>query len=678
LIRTLYLRIGHLLESLPADAIAVGLPWLILIVPSALVNGLFSLDLGGIYDKAANLPGSLGWILSPYNGSGRYFPLYWLYYTSLFKLFSWHVGPLYAIQSAFFLASTLMACHLYRKAAGPGVTATLFAVSIFLATPNVESLYTLGKAEPMVFFFVASILLIFHSQSGETYRPSPWRVVSVAALFACSMWFKETSEVMLVFAGTGIAVTWLAALRQPPPARHPTLLRRYAELLLALMIGGALSKVPYLLFRPGANGTAANYTKYPITPLLVWNNVYFYATQQPDVVCLGLFASFAVLFLWLRRGAALREDARAMSSFTFVASLLAMGWSYLAGLLIWRWPMSYYLFLPAIVFRFGAAYGACVAWRNGLFSRPAWLGIRFAAIALAAYAAIYLWYTGCIQVGYSRVYTQAIHEYLRTANHGESLTFESYPFYSEQVTNTKQLIDVMFHQERKLNGIADLVNPAALTPEMTQLFHLTEAILRGNEPKWPHKGDFVIAFTGNDLATWQVRGVAPWYSDGSDLWRDGAYEMQVVSERRVHFPALFLNVWTRIPSFHQTYVGYQLYRVAEGPRYSWLGRFPDGWMGKRARLILYPEFAGKACLYVSTSTYNPVNTVSVFRDDVPISKAALSPGREWSVELETLVKDRPTTFRVEMTSTFSPKKLWRTDDMRELGGRLRLESLRRD
>jgi hypothetical protein len=173
--------------------------------------------------------------------------------------------------------------------------------------------------------------------------------------------------------------------------------------------------------------------------------------------------------------------------------------------------------------------------------------------------------------------------------------------------------------------------------------------------------------------------VAPWFSDGSDLRRDGGYDMELLTEQRIYFPAAFLNVWTLHPDAREVYLGYQLYRVAGDPRFTWVGKYPDGWMGKTARLTMYPAQVTHAEVYISTSKYNPENRVSAYRDDVLIGRSELTPGKEWTLPLDASAKDRPTTFRFEVERTFVPRnfRLSRSD-IRQLGARIRLESLARD
>ena len=237
-----------------------------------------------------------------HNGSGRYFPFYWLYHAVLYGLFSWHIAPHYLVQSVLFLVAALVLCHLYLKAAGPGVMAVLFAASVFVSTPNVETLYTIGKPEPLLYFFVVWILLFSYSLSTDPTRLSMLKLAGISVCFAFAMWSKETAEVMLVFGVTGIALAIIASRQTSGPSPAATFCRsRYLWILVSIAVGFAITKAPYLLVRPPAGaGSGKTYTDYAITQHLIIANAAFYLLQQPDVICLGLLA-LAVLFIVWRR-----------------------------------------------------------------------------------------------------------------------------------------------------------------------------------------------------------------------------------------------------------------------------------------------------------------------------------------------------------------------------------------
>jgi len=444
--------------------------------------------------------------------------------------------------------------------------------------------------------------------------------------------------------------------------------------MFSLASGFALSKLPYWIFASESGNNKASYTTFSITGKLIVDNLLFYLTQQPDVIGFGIVASvLAVMIVRRTISSTIEIDKKAVSDSIFVIGLLAVGCSYLGVFLIWRWPMGYYLFLPAILFRFVAGYGLYVAIQWKLLERRGRVMCFVCMGLMLVHATAYLWYVGASQVSYSRMYTAALQEYVKLSHEGDSLILESYPFYAEQVGATDQLLETVFHEKRRSYGIGELVNPAMITRAMRELQAVSDADLQANEKNSPGKDDYVMAFTGNLLATWQIRGVAPFYSGGSDLQRDGGYEMKVVGEARQCYPGVFINVWTHWPDIRELCAGYEIYRVVSGPRFTWLGKYPDGWMGKRARLTIYPAYVASVLVHVSTSRYNPMNAIRVFEDGVAVDKAMLFEGREQTFQLKASASGRPTTFEFEVERTFVPKKIHLNDDSRELGALVRLE-----
>jgi hypothetical protein len=672
-----YLRLADLFARFPIIIL-----WTVLILPAAFLNHLFPIDQGGLFDRSASAVGKFRSIISPYLGQdlaqglgqGRYFPFYRIYNALLFQIFSTNTTWYYLEQSVLFLVSALILTRIFTSVSSRGLATAFFAVAIFLSTPNVETLYTLYKAEPLVLFFSALVFLLFYFHSPQSYALSLSKCMAIALFFVLSIWSKETSVALFVFAAAGAMVAFLFS-RIPILADYGrACLPRYLRLLVALGFGLALSQAPYWIFAPDSPRLNFTYTKFAITPGLVWRNLYFYFSQEPDVIGFGVLA-LVFLVIILRRAILNGKwhNQKAIFDFIFATSLLAMASSYGVIFSVWRFPMAYYLFVPAFLFRFVAAYGLYHVARGRLIGRRGLVISVIAAGGMLAYAVVYLWYAGASQVAYSRTYTNALRKYVSVSHAGDSLFFEPFPFYAEQVEGTNEMLQVAFRARRRLYGIGDLVNPALVTREIRELVSVSDAELAVNEKNWPRKNDYLIAITGSELGKWQVRGVSPFYSDGSDLLRDGGYDMDLVGEESIYFPAVFVNVWTHLPNVRRVYSGYQIYRIRTGPRFTWLGRYPDDWMGRRARLTLYPAYVSRALVHISTSRYNPRNNVTLLEDGVEIERGTLREGEERTIELRPRSGEKPTVFEFRVESTFFPEKLGLSDDLRELGALIRLE-----
>lgn len=138
-------------------------------------------------------------------------------------------------------------------------------------------------------------------------------------------------------------------------------------------------------------------------------------------------------------------------------------------------------------------------------------------------------------------------------------------------------------------------------------------------------GDYLLAFTGNKLATWFHRGVTPYFSKDSLLKTQNAYDMQLVAKDEIKSPALYINTWNYRPEIRQTSLGYKLYRVLEDePKFLWSGRYPDGWMGTTASLLVNENFKGPVAIRISAPYFAMPNKMVLFAHDVAASY--ISPG----------------------------------------------------
>jgi hypothetical protein len=668
--RTAYAAVAKFFRRCPPHILALLLLFFLLVLPCAFINTYFTLDVGGILAQTAMFPKTLHAMLSPFNGSGRYYPVYWFYQVLLYNLFHLDLTGHYIIQTILFLFAAALLTKPIAQMTGPG-TVTLFGVSVLLSSANAETLYTIGKAEPLLFLFFSILLLLFYY--GRSFSPA--RFGATALMFLLGLWSKETAIVLFPFCVAGIVIGHLVSRHEGFGAVGRSARTRYTQLMFSVGFGWAISRIPYFIFANDGGSGARTYLTYRITPHLIGQNMLFYLTQQPDVVGFGILATVfvALLFNRVMRAEAGTVTERTVTFLILAASVVAMSWSYMGILFVFRWPMAYYPFIPSILFRFVTAYGLFALCRTESCRTRFLRTCRILIGAFLVYGSVYLWYTVSSQAAYSQVYTRCLREYLKLTHKDDLLVFESFPFYSEQVGNTTALFHTVFGEERRVHGIADVVNPAVVTPEMMSLLNVSAEALRANEANIPRKDDYVVAMTGDKLATWQIRGIAPWYCDGAVLQRDGSYEMRLVSEYRIYWPGLFVNVWTHRPDAMRSYVGYKMYRVLSDPRFVWFGKYPDGWIGKQARLTLYPQYVGSALVHVSTSHFNPHNSIALYRDGVELEKVALSEGKEHTFDLSVSPGSTPTVFRFEVERTFVPKDLGLNDDKRELGVFVRLE-----
>jgi hypothetical protein len=648
--------------------------WILVLLPAVLFSQWFTLDMGGVFAGAADFPDNLARVINPYKLGGRYFPAYWLYHFLVFGIYSTNIAAHFAVQAFLFLiALGLTGLLMFRLSRSLAAT-VVFGIAVCLSGAIAENLYTFGKAEPLAYLFLMAILWIFHGlQRTRSDRPE-WRYLAISVLFAFAVWTKETSVVLFAFPPAAIVIgIFVFNARQEAGVRRE-LVVRYGKLLLALFAGVFITRIPYLLFT--AAGESKGYVDYTVDLDLVTDNLAFYLSQHIDIVVSGIGGAVLCLMAILRaRRNGNQERQPAKGDVVFVAALVVMAWGYFAAFMVWRWPMGYYMLLAAIVFKFCAIWGyfAVLAGpgrvRRGKIA--AWAVAAFCAI----FGALHAYYVATSQIDYSKTYTEALFKYLEVSRPGERLIIESYPFYAEQITNTGQVLSLVSGGERAVRGIASILDPSVATPALLKLLSVTQEQLDRDEESLPRKDDYLLVMTGNKLAMWSIRGVAPHFSDDSILAKDDAYEMVPVAQGKQFSWGAYVNVWTYRLNVGQTYIGYKLYKVTtERPKLFWRNRFPDGWVGKQATLRLYPEFGKTALLTVSTPDFNSPNRIVITRNDLRMAEMVLEAGQEKSIELEVDSIGGPTRIVLDVERTTVPKDRKINKDKRALGVLVRLEA----
>jgi hypothetical protein len=427
----------------------------IFLLPSILLNQWFPLDLGGTFEIGDRFREKWSWIVSPYNGSGRYFPFYWIFNSFQYFFFGTHVLPYYLVQSVIILAAILLTCRTLKEITGTSKFSVWLLVLLFFNSPLAENSATLGKAEPLSYLLVILVIFIFVRAESAGRRLVFREQLYIALLFFLALLTKETSLALVGFAATGVVLVESAKRLRGPEAPYLTS-KAYFQLLSALVAGWGVTKIPYLIYWDPTD--RPTYLDYKVTASLIRSNLEFYAQQQPDVL---VFAGLALFALALtanrlyhhRSGPAFHKQFRA---FIIVVSLYAMAAAYYLVLLAWRWPMAYYMLLPSVIFRLVAVYGLVMfadQLRSQRIGRAALYGV--AGVTLA-HASAYIFYIVSSQIAYSRLYTEALQKYIAGSS-GSALVMETYPFYAEQVTGSHLLLLIATGRRFRVAGISDLL-----------------------------------------------------------------------------------------------------------------------------------------------------------------------------------------------------------------------------
>lgn len=610
--------------------------------------------------------------LNPHNGSGRFAPVYWLFHVAEFVLFGFHFSLYYLTITTIFTVGALLAFRLvYRNNSRTAFSFILLPL-IYLSSPVAENLNTIGKPEPIVFLAMTAIIAIFSNALQKGRRLGLLPALAILAIFVISLWTKETTITLLVFAGTGVCTAWLFRRTGAMTTSLP-LTRRYLILLGIFCLGVFCAKLPALT----SHGTnAATYTQYPITLLLIKKNLFFYITQQPDVIFFGLFSTICLAVVGRRIFISRqRLDDEVVRNYVLYVSLCMTAWAYYMGLLIWRWPMGYYMLISAIFFKMASVYVVAFLW-NSFVRRKVVAAVAFTPLFICVLiAAAYEYYIVTSQITYNLVYTEAMRAYQERSADRHPLLMESYPFFAEQVIGSQFLLESSTNRPATIHGISDILDPAALSPEMIKMLGVSTTDIDRNYANLPRDNDYVLVITGQKLATWFLRAVTPYYSLDSLLKTQHMYRMDLVAENTITVPAIYLNLWTFKLAATRTSIGYKLYRAhGDAPKYLWRGRYPDGWMGSTAELTLNPDFNTAASVRISTPKFVLPNHVDILKNGVPFKSIDLVNTDEVTVALP-YQSGETVNYHVTVARTASPSKLRLSRDNRQLGIRISLGAL---
>ncbi|MEC5398155.1 hypothetical protein [Uliginosibacterium sp. H1] len=642
----------------------------VFVLPAVVFGSWFPLDMPALFKVGRDFAEWIDWIVNPNTGSGRYVPVYWLYYCAHYYLFGSDPTGYYGLMALIFFLAALGWCWTFARTEKSKLAALALLVLIFAGSPIAENIYTVGKPEPLAFFFTTAILLVFFLWR-PVGRSSAWiKYATISLLFVLALWAKETSLALISFSFFGLFVAGVLRFRNLPSAKVVS--TKYGALSASFIAGFLMSRIPHVVMPE--LGTNDSYVDYSITLRLIRENAEFYIVQQPDVLMFGVLA--AIFAVWLCAELFKRTLSETqVDSYVFMAGLCALGWAFYLALLIWRWPMAYYMLFPSVLFKVCTVYGWRKAWLLGGRSWGGWSAVPLGLMSLATvYGVLVFYYVGMSQLQYSAIYTKAVHEYAKRAGPADDLVIESYPFFSEQIGATGDFVEFSADKSRTIKGIADVLDPAVTSrQDILDLLKITPVDLENNYRNFPGEGDFVLVFTGRKIAHWFLRGVAPYYSEDSILKTSGAYEMDLVSAAAMAMPALFVSLWDWRPKFELTSVGYKLYRVKENaPRFVWRGMYPDSWVGGKATLKINESYPAAVVAKMSVPSYGLPSTVVISKDGHPFKTVDFRNTDEKTILLSSY-EDRVHVYEFSTTKTVVPADLGLNRDKRRLGFRLSLD-----
>lgn len=605
----------------------------------------------------------------PDGTSGRYFPAYWLYYAALYRLFDYNLTGYYIAQSLMFLLTLLLAYFVVIKITQSSLSGIFAAFLVATASPVAENLYTFGKAEPKILFYLLCILSMFivlldkKSHQHRFFRATSW--FGIIGLMFVALLTKETASAFIVFAAGGFVTTYL--LRKKEHFSDGGTVQQYLLLLCGLLCSLIFARG--LFFMLGSSSNSSTYTTYSITRELITNNLKFYFTQQPDVIFFGLMSIILIVMLYIWR-------AMPPKSLVIAFALFLTGLAYITGHLIWRWALGYYLLVPATLFSLSVAISLPF-----LKHTTKYKGVLYVSLALILltriYSLTYASYIAKAQSAQDKIFTEAINNYIHKANPGERLIVENWPFFVEPVTQSNILIKQLFEKDQfQVEGIKDILENMTIPEETLKLYSVAKT--PDKTRRWPKPNDYVLKLTGNVQSPWILRGVSPFVDENQSAFKKQGLRLEKVAGSKVNWKGLRLIPYFNLPRIQDYSTGYNLYKVRDPlPTLLWEGRWDDKWISKKGICSLRANSHNREFFFIGHAEKYTLPTFLIVKQGNTVMKVvSIDKAGRFSFLLRLKPQKDNGLAKIEFSTekTFNPKQLGLSDDTRDLSVQLQLSS----
>ncbi len=278
---------------------------------------------------------------------------------------------LYAAQWIMFSASSVSIAWLLVRLTGSRWIAAFGSVLFCTASSVFENFYTLDKVEPRVTLFSALIVLSlgirFLTDRGHG-GVKPWLgfIFGQAVLGVWLVFSKETG----VYIAAALGASWLASVLNPQWGQAVRVLFRNTAVIHIVVV-----LIFVALFKMLSSDMSYRYVSYQVTSTMVAMNVAYYVLSSPELA-LGLLAAlyWSVSTVW-RRLAVGAVGVHPVLVFLSISQL-----TYFAGIILWRWPLDYYLLPAHLMSALLVPLTAWLLWQGATTMRPLLRVVRCLAV----------------------------------------------------------------------------------------------------------------------------------------------------------------------------------------------------------------------------------------------------------------------------------------------------------
>jgi hypothetical protein len=359
--------------------------------------------------------------------------------------------------------------------------------------------------------------------------------------------------------------------------------------------------------------------------------------------------------------------------FVFVCALFFTGVAYVLGLLIWRWPLGYYLLVPSSFFSIAIAIMLRSLFRPSISNRIGYIAVVLILLT-RVYSIPYFSFIAHAQKYQDKIYTEAIGHYIRTAKSGERLIVEEWPFFIEPVVQSNRLLKIYRREHLLVEGVQDILNNMTISAETMKLHQVSE--VPDIKSRQPRKDDYILALTGNRLSPWMLRGISPFLNEKESVYKVRGLDLEMIATDNIKWNGVEFTAPFLLPKLRTYSNGYSLYKVKDSlPTFFWEGRWSDNWISSKAKCSLRVSKPGKRFTFeVFVSEHTIPTSLNIIKDNKIIKKVTLDKAGPFSFTLDNFSAAKDGFVHVEFNAekTFNPKNLGLSNDNRNLSVRLRV------
>ncbi len=314
-------------------------------------------------------------------GDGRWNPVFHLLTVAAYGLFGPNAFFFFLAQGISLVFSLMLVYGITRwMSEGSRAAGWAACLLILISAPLAENYFTLDKVEPRVVLFSLLSIGFF---AWRLQRPATALLLHAGLiqflLAGLLIFSKETGAFLPAAVLVGCAA---AALVQPRDSRLLKESAVYAAaacaaLVLFVVLGRVLLEGDAKVLREQSGGLG-RYLTYQISWDLIRDNFYGYLRKMPEMLFAVPIVALGMLWAFLRGR---NRTWQAPQIVLFVTG--AAGAIYLAGMLLWRFTLLYYM-LPAVVFL--AMASMALVFQKGHVRRGAILLLLMLVAASAQFA----------------------------------------------------------------------------------------------------------------------------------------------------------------------------------------------------------------------------------------------------------------------------------------------------